>query len=329
MVYGPSYLNENTGLVVIGATGREASQVIKESEAMYPGIVKAGVTPGKGGTETGLPCPVFNTVKEAINDPAVGASINTGLIYVPPASVMDAALELLDNDIKLVYIVTEHTPIRDSVCIFEKAEEKGARVVGGTSLGCMVPKVGRIGAIGGKDPSIAFKAGSIVILSKSGGLTPTTAEMFMRRGWGTYMAMGLGGDIIANTIYSDILPELEKDDECKAVVMLGEPGGSYEEQAAECVEKGLFTKPLAVYVAGKFQESMPSGMSFGHAGAIVERGMGKASTKMERLKNAGPNVRVADFYHELVDGIEDLGVERDFEDSIATGVVPPLTNTLG
>jgi succinyl-CoA synthetase alpha subunit len=295
---------------------------------MYPGLVKAGVTPGKGGADTGLPCPVFNTVKEAVNDATVGASINTGLIYVPPASVLDAALELMDNGIKLLYIVTEHTPIRDSIVIRKTAVEKGCVVVGGTSLGCIVPKVGRIGAIGGKKPEIAFKEGGLVILSKSGGLTPTTAEMFMRRGWGTYMAMGLGGDIIANCIYSDILPEMEKDPEVKAVVMLGEPGGSYEEQAAQCVADGKFTKPLVAYIAGKFQESMPEGMSFGHAGAIVERGMGKASDKINKLREAGDNVRVADYYHELIDCMEELNVPRDFEDPFAGGVIPPISSTL-
>ena len=325
---GPSFLNDKTGVVVIGATGREASQVIKESEALYPGIIKAGVTPGKGGTDTGLPCPVFNTVKEAVEDEEVGKMINTGLVYVPPASVLDAVMELMDNGIKLIYIVTEHVPIRDAAVIRKNAVERGCKVVGGTSLGCIVPRVGRIGAIGGKNPSIAFKDGSLVILSKSGGLTPTTAEMFMRRGWGTYMAIGLGGDVISNCIYSDILPEMEKDENVKAVVLLGEPGGSYEEQAAECIERGEFTKPLVAYIAGRFQESMPEGMSFGHAGAIVERGMGKASVKIEKLKKAGKNVRVADYYHELIDCLEDLNVPRDFEDSYKGGVIKPLYSTI-
>ncbi len=325
---GTSYLNDKTGIVVIGATGREASQVIKESEAYRPGLVKAGVTPGKGGADTGLPCPVFNTVREAVNDPEVGASINTGLVYVPPASVLDAVLELIDNNIKVICVVTEHVPIRDSAVMYKVSQERGVKIVGGTSIGVIVPALGRMGAIGGKVPSIAFKEGGLVILSKSGGLTPTTAEMFMRRGWGVYMAMGLGGDIIANTIYSDILPELENDPACKGVVMLGEPGGSYEEQAAECVKSGKFTKPLAAYIAGKFQESMPEGMSFGHAGAIVERGMGKASDKINALRAAGDNVRVADFYHELIDCIEELKVPRDFEDPFAGGEIKPLYSTL-
>ncbi len=326
---GPVYLNDKTGVVVIGATGREASQVIRESEALFPGIVKAGVTPGKGGS-TELPVPVFDTLFQAVSDPKVGASINTALIYVPPVSVLDAVMECLDSGIKVLYIITEHVPIRDSEIIYQEKVRRGAVIVGGTSLGCFVPSVGRIGAIGGKDPSIAFRAGGIVVISKSGGLTVTTAEMFKRRGWGTYCALAIGGDIISNTTYADVLMELKDDPNVKGVVMLGEPGGSYEEQAAELIQSGVFKKPVAAFISGRFQERMPEGVAFGHAGAIVERGMGKASDKIARLEAAGKNhpVKVAFYYHELVSAIESLGVPRDFEDSTAAHV-KPLYSTIG
>ncbi|MHB1285366.1 MAG: succinate--CoA ligase subunit alpha [Leptospirales bacterium] len=326
---GPVYLNDKTGVVVIGATGREASQVIKESEALFPGIVRAGVTPGKGGS-TELPVPVFDTLFQAVSDPKVGSLINTALIYVPPVSVLDAVMECLDSGIKVIYIITEHVPIRDSEIIYQEKVRRGAVIVGGTSLGCFVPSVGRIGAIGGKDPSIAFRAGGIVVISKSGGLTVTTAEMFKRRGWGTYCALAIGGDIISNTTYSDVLMELKDDPNVKGVVMLGEPGGSYEEQAAELIQSGVFKKPVAAFISGRFQERMPEGVAFGHAGAIVERGMGKASDKISRLEAAGKNhpVKVAFYYHELVSAIESLGVPRDFEDSTAAHV-KPLYSTIG
>ncbi len=329
---GTKFLNDGTGVIVIGITGREASQVVIESEKLFPGIVKCGVTPGKGGTvlKDECPVPVFDTVRDALKVKELKQSVNTGLIYVPPTSVLDAVYELIDNGIRLMYIITEHVPIRDSIIIYELAREKGVAIVGGTSLGCYVPSVGRIGAIGGKDPSIAFKDGSIVVLSKSGGLTVTTSEMFKRRGFGIYMALSVGGDVIACTTFADVLPELEKDKNVQACVIMGEPGGTYEEHVAELIAKGGYTKPLAVFVAGVFQEMMPEGVSFGHAGAIVERGMGKATNKIKMLEEAGKKtgtIKVAKFYHELVNSLISLGVKRDFEDS-SSNDVKPLYSTL-
>ena len=328
---GTKYLNDETGIIVIGITGREASQVVIESEKLYPGMVKCGVTPGKGGIPNdALKVPVFDTVKEALAVPEFKKTVNTGLIYVPPTSVLDAVMELINHGIKLMYIITEHVPIRDSIIIYEIAKSKGVTVIGGTSLGCFVPSVGRIGAIGGKDPSIAFKEGSVVVLSKSGGLTVTTSEMIKRHGYGIYMALALGGDIISCTTFADVLPELEKDTNVNACVILGEPGGTYEEQVAELILKGGYTKPLAIFVSGVFQENMPDGVAFGHAGAIVERGMGKATDKINLLEQVGKKtgtIKVARFYHELVNCLMSLGVKKDFEDTSSDNV-KPLYSTL-
>ncbi len=330
---GTKYLNDKTRLIVIGITGREASQVVSETEALYPGFIKAGVTPGKGGMEV-AGVPVFNTVKEALES-EVGAGINTGLIYVPPASVKDAVIELIDAGIKVIYIITEHVPIRDTVYFYHYAKDRGVTIVGPTSLGCIVPRIpARIGAIGGKDPSIAYRDGGLVILSKSGGLTTTTAEMFMRRGWGVYMALALGGDIISCTTFGDVIEEIADDDNVKAVIIQGEVGGTYEEQAAEKIlelyENGKWNKPVAAFVAGKFQEGL-EGVSFGHAGAIVERGKGKATDKIRLFNEVGKKtglVKVAEFYHDLVACIEELGVPRDFEDTSPEGRVKPLYSTI-
>jgi len=330
---GTLYLNDKTRVIVIGITGREASQVVAETEALYPGIIKAGVTPGKGGMEV-AGIPVFNTVKEALNSPE-GKDINTGLIYVPPSSVKDAVIELIDNGIKLIYIITEHVPIRDTVYFYHYAKERGVTIVGPTSLGCIVPRIpARIGAIGGKNPSIAYRDGSIVILSKSGGLTTTTAEMLMRRGWGTYMALALGGDIISCTTFADVIENIADDDNVKGVVIQGEVGGSYEEKAAETIlrlyKEGKWNKPVAAFVAGKFQEAM-EGVSFGHAGAIVERGKGKATDKIRLFNEVGKEtglIKVAEFYHDIVHCLEELGVERDFEDTTPEGKVKPLYSTI-
>ena len=328
---GTKYLNDETGVIVIRITGREASQVVIESEKLYPGIVKCGVTPGKGGIPNdALNVPVFDTVKEALAVSKFKKTVNTGLIYVPPTSVLDAVMELVNHDIKLLYIITEHVPIRDSIIIYEIAKSKGVTIIGGTSLGCFAPSVGRIGAIGGKDPSVAFKEGSVVVLSKSGGLTVTTSEMIKRRGYGIYMALALGGDIISCTTFADVLPELEKDANVNACVILGEPGGTYEEQVAELILKGGYTKPLAIFVSGVFQENMPDGVAFGHAGAIVERGMGKATDKINFLEEVGKKtgtVKVARFYHDLVNCLISLGVKKDFKDT-SSDDVKPLYSTL-
>ncbi len=330
---GTKYLNDQTRVIVIGITGREASQVVTETQNLYPGVIKAGVTPGKGGQDV-AGVPVFNTVKEALSKDEL-SDINTGLIYVPPASVKDAVIELIDAGIKVIYIITEHVPIRDTVYFYHYAKERGVTIVGPTSLGCIVPRIpARIGAIGGKDPSIAYRDGGLVILSKSGGLTTTTAEMFMRRGWGVYMALALGGDIISCTTFADVIEELADDENVKGVIIQGEVGGTYEEQAAEKIlelyKKGKWNKPVAAFVAGKFQEGL-EGVSFGHAGAIVERGKGKATDKIRLFNEVGKEtglVKVAEFYHDLVNCIEELGVPRDFEDSTPEGTVKPLYSTI-
>jgi succinyl-CoA synthetase alpha subunit/citryl-CoA synthetase small subunit len=328
---GTVYLNENTRIIVMGITGREASQVVTESEALYPGFVVAGVTPGKGGTQVANK-PVYNTVKETLQK---HPEINTGLVYVPPTSVKDAVIELIDAGIKLIYIVTEHVPIRDTVYFYHYAKERDVIIVGPTSLGCIVPEIpARIGAIGGKDPTIAYAPGGLVILSKSGGLTTTTAEMFKRRGWGVYMALALGGDVISCTTFADVLEKIADDPKVKGVIIQGEVGGSYEEQAAETIlrlyKEGRWNKPVAAFVAGRFQENL-EGVSFGHAGAIVERGKGKATDKIRMFKEVGKEtglVKVAEFYHELVHCIEELGVPRDFEDTTPGGKVKPLYSTI-
>lgn len=322
---GTVYLNDSHRFVVIGITGREASQVVTETESLYPGFIKAGVTPGKGGTSVAN-VPVYNTLKEALSH---HPEINAGLIYVPPVSVKDAVIELVNNGIKLIYIITEHVPIRDTTYFYNYAKERGVIIVGPTSLGAIVPSVPmRVGAIGGKDPSIAYKPGGIVILSKSGGLTTTTAEMMMRRGWGVYTAIALGGDVISCTTFEDVIRNIYDDPNVKAVIIQGEVGGTYEENAAmailELYKQGKWKIPVAAFVAGRFQENL-EGVSFGHAGAIVERGKGKASTKIKLFNEVGKEtglVKVAEFYHDLPTCLEELGVPRDFEDTTGASVKP-------
>jgi len=162
----------------------------------------------------------------------------------------------------------------------------------------------------------------------------TTAEMFKRRGWGVYMALALGGDVISCTTFADAIENIADDPNVKAVIIQGEVGGSYEEVAAQTIlrlwEKGRWNKPVAAFVAGRFQEGL-EGVSFGHAGAIVERGKGKATDKIRAFNEVGKItglVKVAEFYHDLVHCIEELGVPRDFADTTPEGKVRPLYSTI-
>lgn len=285
-------VDKDTRVVVQGITGREGSFVTNEM-LRYGTKVLAGVTPGKGGEEIhGVP--VYDTLKQALN---AHPEINTSLIYVPPLSAKEAAIEAISNEIKLINIITERVPIHDTADLYSYAVSRGARVVGPTSVGILSPGKCKLGPIGGTDPDFQFKPGRIGIISKSGSMTSETAWILCQAGFGISTAMSVGGDVIACATFADLLPLFEADPDTDAVVMFGEPGGVYEEQAAEFMKTGGFTKPLVAFIAGKFADAMPSGITFGHAGAIMERGMGSPKAKVEALRASG--VLVAEVHHEI------------------------------
>lgn len=285
-------VDKDTRVVVQGITGREGSFVTNEM-LRYGTKVLAGVTPGKGGEEIhGVP--VYDTLKQALN---AHPEINTSLIYVPPLSAKEAAIEAISNEIKLINIITERVPIHDTADLYSYAVSRGARVVGPTSVGILSPGKCKLGPIGGTDPDFQFKPGRIGIISKSGSMTSETAWILCQAGFGISTALSVGGDVIACATFADLLPLFEADPDTDAVVMFGEPGGVYEEQAAEFMKTGGFTKPLVAFIAGKFADAMPSGITFGHAGAIMERGMGSPKAKVEALREGG--VLVAEVHHEI------------------------------
>lgn len=285
-------VDKDTRVVVQGITGREGSFVTNEM-LRYGTKVMAGVTPGKGGEEIhGVP--VYDTLKQALN---AHPEINTSLIYVPPLSAKEAAIEAVSNKIKLINIITERVPIHDTADLYSYAVSHGARVVGPTSVGILSPGKCKLGPIGGTDPDFQFKPGRIGIISKSGSMTSETAWILCQAGFGISTALSVGGDVIACATFADLLPLFEADPDTDGVVMFGEPGGVYEEQAAEFMKTGGFTKPLVAFIAGKFADAMPSGITFGHAGAIMERGMGSPKAKVEALRKAG--VLVAEVHHEI------------------------------
>lgn len=286
-------LDKNTKVVIQGITG---STGVMASELMlkYGTKIPAGVTPGKGGQQVHN-IPVYNSVKDARS----AHEINASFIVVPPLFAKSAVLEALDNNIKLVLVFTENVPLHDSAVMISKAREKGAVLIGPSSVGMLSPGLGRIGPIGGLPDMVdkVYKKGNIGIISKSGGMTNETAWVVRQAGLGQSTVIGMGGEMLVGSAYADLLRLFEKDPETKAVVAFGELGGTYEDQIADVLKNKEFTKPIAVFIGGKFAERMPSGVQFGHAGAIIERGKGKPSEKIEKLKKAG--ALIANYHHEI------------------------------
>ncbi len=295
-------INRNSKIVIQGITGREASMVTKHMLS-YGTAVVAGVTPGKKGEDV-FGVPVYDTLKQAFSD----HEINTAIIYVPPAFVLDAVLETLANGVKLIVIITENIPQNDVMKLMWEATNAGARIIGPNTVGVINPldRV-RLGAIGGDNVERCFVPGCVGVISRSGGMTAETSYMVKRAGLGVSTAVGIGGDSLIGTTPKDLLALFEKDSQTKAVVTFGEPGTSFEEDMAEFVAAGGFTKPLVSCVAGRFTENMPEGTVFGHAGAIIQGGKGKPSTKIRMLRDAGAHV--AERYDDIISILQQLNIE--------------------
>ncbi len=292
-------VDRNSRIVIQGITGREASMVTRHMLAYGTPII-AGVTPGKKG-ERVHEVPVYDTLAQACRE----HQLNTALIYVPPAFVLDAVLETLANGIKLMVIITENVPQHDAVKLLMEADRAGARVIGPNTAGVINPKErARLGAIGGDNVERCFVPGPVGVISRSGGMTAETSYLVKRAGLGVSTAIGIGGDSLIGSTPKDLLALFEQDSETQAVVTFSEPGTSFEEDMAEFVLEGGFTKPLISYIAGKFTEHMPEGTVFGHAGAIIEGGKGKPSNKARVLREAGAHV--VEQYDDIVGTLQGL-----------------------
>lgn len=292
------FIDEDTKVLVQGITGREASEKVPEMKE-YGTDVAAGVTPGKGGQEVhGVP--VYDTVSEALSE---HPEINTSLIYVPPFAAKDAIFEALENGIKTLNVITERIPTKDAWEIYEEVKAHDATMVGPTSVGIISPGRAKLGPIGGNEPEKVYEEGKVGVISKSGGMTTETSWVVRQAGYGVSTAAGLGGDVIAGTTFEDALKAFQEDDQTEAVVLFGELGGTYEEKAAELIEKGEFTKPLVAYITGKFTEDMPE-KKYGHAGAIIRGDRGKPSHKEKALREAGAHV--VDVHHEIGEKLNEV-----------------------
>jgi len=292
-------LDKNTKVVIQGITG-STGQMAAELMLKYSTKISAGVTPSKGGQQVhGIP--VYNSVQEA----GAQHEINASFVVVPPLFAKSAVLEALDNDIKLILVFTENVPLHDAAAMIAKAREKKAVLIGPASVGMISPELSRIGPIGGLPDMVekVYKKGNVGIISKSGGMTNETAWVIRQAGLGQSTVVGIGGEMLIGSTYADLLRLFEKDAETKAVVAFGELGGTYEDEIAEVLKNKEFTKPIAVFIGGKFAEKLPTGIQFGHAGAIIERGKGKPSEKIEKLRKAG--ALIAEYHHEIGNVIRD------------------------
>ncbi len=280
-------------VIIQGITGREAASFTKDM-LDYGTRVVAGCTPGKGGQQVhGVP--VFDTVRQAVRDHPANASV----ISVPPALVKGAALEALDNGIKLLVIITERIPRKDVVEVLELARETGARVIGPNTLGLICPERVKLGMAGGpvEDVRKSYIPGPVGVASRSGGMTTEIANLLTTAGIGQTTCISIGGDSMVGCNFLELIPLFEADPETKAVVLFCEPGGVIEEHLAAWYRDNEVKLPIVAFLAGRFVDSMP-GVRFGHAATIVEGDRGSARSKREQFIEAG--IKVADKFSDIV-----------------------------
>ncbi len=271
--------------IVQGITGREALNFTREC-LEYGSKIVGGVTPGRGGREV-YGVPVYDTVREITATRKVDGTV----ITVPLAFAPDAASEAIDAGIKLLVIITEGIPRRDASAVIEYATLHGARVIGPNCLGVIIPDVCRFGSLGGPavDCRKAFKPGIVGVMSRSGGMTTEICNALSAAGLGESTAISVGGDPVIGSTYVDLMPFFEKDPETKAVVIYSEPGGSAEAELARWATEHKSRLPIVAFVAGRFMDDMP-GMSFGHAGTVVEKKLDSPADKIRRMREAGISV---------------------------------------
>jgi len=283
-------VDAETRVVVQGITGHQGTNHTRAMREFGTKVV-AGVTPGKGGSVVeGVP--VFDTVREAVAE--VGA--NAACCFVPAPYAKDALLEAVDAGVRLSVLVTEHIPFHDMLVMYHYARSKGTRIIGPNCPGIASPGRSKVGII----PNTVFRPGRVGVISRSGTLTYEIVNGIKEHGLGQSTCIGLGGDPIVGTSFVDALPLFENDPDTDLMVLVGEIGGTAEEDAAELIRRG-FSKPVVAYIAGR---SAPPGKRMGHAGAIISRGRGTADSKVQALERAG--ARVAKFPYEVSEIVAEI-----------------------
>jgi succinyl-CoA synthetase alpha subunit len=248
--------------------------------------------------------PVFDTVGQAVEHH--GSQIDGSVVTVPTAFTKDAVIEALDNGIKLVVIVTERIPRGDVAEMVEYADRQGARIIGPNCLGLIAPGICKMGGIGGpaKDAEKAYEPGVVGVMSRSGGMTTEISSTLTAAGLGVSTAISIGGDAIIGSTYAELMPFFEADEQTEAIVIYSEPGGRMEAQLAEWVREHDSRLPIVAFMAGKFMDDEEmQGMSFGHAGTIVEGKEDSATEKIARLEEAG--IRVVERIDEIPEAVRE------------------------
>lgn len=270
------FIDKKTKLIVQGITGRDGSFHAEQMKAYGTNVV-GGVTPGKGGTKV-AGIPVFNTVEDAVEKTKANASV----IYVPPAFATDAIKEAADAGIKVIVCITEGVPANDMMKVYPYVKKRGARLIGPNCPGLISPGLSKVGIM----PGNIVKKGGVGVVSRSGTLTYEAIWALTQAGMGQSTCIGIGGDQVIGTNFIDCLEAFEADKSTKAIVMIGEIGGSDEEDAAKFIKKHV-SKPVVAFIAG---QTAPPGKRMGHAGAIISGGSGTAADKIAALNKVGIKV---------------------------------------
>jgi succinyl-CoA synthetase alpha subunit len=271
------FIDNDTTVIVQGITGRDGSFHTKQM-LEYGTKIIAGVTPGKGGQQFESKVPIFNTVADAV----AATKANTSVIYVPPMFAADAIMEAADAGVKFIVAITEGVPVLDMTRVYPFVRERGARLLGPNCPGLITPGKSKVGIIPGR----ICTPGSIGVVSRSGTLTYEIVYQLTRAGLGQSTCVGIGGDPINGTNFIDCLSAFEADPQTKAVAMMGEIGGTDEQEAAEFVKKHM-KKPVVGFIAG---QTAPPGRRMGHAGAIISGSSGTAAEKVAAFEAAGMGV---------------------------------------
>lgn len=266
-------IGKDTKVIVQGITG-SAARFHTEQMLRYGTYITAGVTPGKAGQSV-AGIPVFNTVREARDQEGADASV----IYVPAPYAADAIMEAAEAGIELIICITEHIPINDMILVKKYIEDKNVRLLGPNCPGMIVPGECKIGIM----PGYIHKKGRIGVVSRSGTLTYEAVHQLTEAGFGQSAAVGIGGDPVNGTSFIDILKLFNEDPETDAVFLIGEIGGTQEEEAAIWIKEHM-KKPVACFISG---QTAPSGKRMGHAGAVIDGGKGTAASKIETLRSSG------------------------------------------